>query len=270
MDSYRIALFGGVYNNYLALEAVCREARSRGISDIYCLGDMGAFGPFPDRVFPLLDEYDVHCIKGNYDDSVARGLDNCQCGYTDPTDNYFARLSYDYTLNNTSAANRRFLASLPDSLYLQDSGVKTLLCHGSPRRVNEFLWESTTPTHLLETFCERYDADVILATHTGLHWKRELAQNRLFANVGVIGRPANDGRTNVWYTIVDFGKQPGAGKTPSRPRVDFVPLDYDFRRLASDMRSENLPEEFVRTVLSGWWTTCLEILPYKERVIGKH
>ena len=35
------------------------------------------------------------------------------------------------------------------------------------------------------------------------------------------------------------------------------------------MRAERLPEEFVETVLTGWWTTCLEVLPAKERRRGK-
>jgi hypothetical protein len=36
------------------------------------------------------------------------------------------------------------------------------------------------------------------------------------------------------------------------------------------MRAERLPKEFVATVQSGWWTTCLEILPAKERRAGRH
>jgi hypothetical protein len=35
------------------------------------------------------------------------------------------------------------------------------------------------------------------------------------------------------------------------------------------MAEEKLPREFIETVLTGWWTTCLEILPGKERVRGK-
>ena len=34
---------------------------------MFCLGDMGGFGPHPDRVFPLLEDYDVLAIQGNYD-----------------------------------------------------------------------------------------------------------------------------------------------------------------------------------------------------------
>ena len=47
--------------------------------------------------------------------------------------------------------------------------------------------------------------------------------------------------------------------------VELVPLDYDHRALAEEMRQERLPDEFVETILTGWWTTCLEILPALER-----
>jgi predicted phosphodiesterase len=256
----RIAIFGGIYNNYLALEAALRDARSRGVDAFYCLGDLGAFGPRPDRVFPLLHEHQVRCIQGNYDSSIGNGLADCQCGYTDPRDNHFARISYAYTLENTSQANRAWMRDLPMQWRVQLGGYRLLLCHGSPRRMNEFLWESTCSTHFLEHLASSYDADVILTTHTGLKWHRLLSNDRHFINVGVLGRPENDGRTNVWYTLLEAG--------PAL-RVVFVPFEYDHLRLAREMREERLPEEFIETVQTGWWTTCLEVLPAKERRRGK-
>jgi len=80
-------------------------------------------------------------------------------------------------------------------------------------------------------------------------------------NVGALGRPANDGRPNVWFAILDAS----AGE----PAVEFVPVPYDHERLAREMREEKLPEEFVETILTGYWTTCLEILPAKERAQGR-
>ena len=74
----------------------------------------------------------------------------------------------------------------------------------------------------------------------------------------MIGRPANDGQTNVWYAILDQ-------RHDAPPQVEIVPLAYDHLALADEMRQEALPEEFVETILSGWWTTCLEILPARER-----
>ena len=58
---------------------------------MFCLGDMGGFGPHPDRVFPLLREHGVLAIQGNYDESLASGRTDCGCGYTDPRDNHYAR-----------------------------------------------------------------------------------------------------------------------------------------------------------------------------------
>lgn len=255
----RIACLGGVYSNHVALEAAIADARRRGVEAIFCLGDLGAFGPHPDKVFPLLVDGGIRVMQGNYDNSIGRGLADCQCGYLDPRDNYFAKLSYDYTFQNTSEPFRAWMRELPESIRIELGSYRVLMSHGSPRRMNEFLWESTTSTQFLERLSREHAADVLLTTHTGIHWHRPLAADRHFVNVGVIGRPENDGRTEVWYTILDARK--GFD-------VEFVPLAYDHESLAREMETEALPAEFVATIRHGYWTTCLEILPAKERRRG--
>jgi predicted phosphodiesterase len=258
--SERIAVFGGVYSNHLALAAAIADARRRGAEALYCLGDLGAFGPHPDRVFPLLRDNGVHCIQGNYDNSIGNGLADCQCGYTDPRDNHFAAISYRYTFANTSPANRAWMRELPAQRRITLGPHRVLMCHGSPRKMNEFLWESTTATAFLAHLLREHEADVILATHTGIKWRREAAPGKWFVNVGVLGRPENDGRTEVWYALLTAGP-PLA--------VELVPVAYNHQRLAEEMWAEGLPREFIDTVLTGWWTTCLEVLPAKERRRGK-
>ena len=259
--SDRIAVFGGVYSNHLALRAALDDIRRRGVHAIYCLGDLGAFGPNPDKVFPLLLDGGVTTIQGNYDNSIALGLDDCQCGYTDTRDNHYARISYQYTFRRTSEPFRNWMRTLPATRRLEIGGRRVLLCHGSPRRMNEFLWESTTPTHFLEKLCDDEGADVILATHTGLHWRRRLSGGREFINVGVLGRPENDGAARVLYAMLTFDKE---------LELEFSPVEYDYAGLAREMREESLPEAFIETIMTGWWTTCLEILPAKERRRGKY
>jgi hypothetical protein len=46
-------------------------------------------------------------------------------------------------------------------------------------------------------------------------------------------------------------------------------VPYDFETQAREMEAEGLPAEFVETIRTGWWTTCLENLPAKERARGK-
>jgi len=185
-----------------------------------------------------------------------------------------------------------------------------LLCHGSPRKMNEFLWETTTSDAFLNWLLEKYDTDIIVGTHTGLRWHRETSPGKHFINCGAIGRPPNDGRTTVVYTIInaenadnggwfaDFAADLSSdsssealakeealakseacgvsddransekGKNACQLKVDFVRLGYDFERLAFEMASEGLPEEFIETIRTGWWTTCNEVLPAKERARG--
>ncbi|TNE92873.1 MAG: metallophosphoesterase [Deltaproteobacteria bacterium] len=258
----KVALFGGVYNNWLALEATVADARRRGAQAVVFLGDAGGFGPHPNRSVEGLRSLPIHAIQGNYDDSVGQGLEDCQCGYTDPRDNHFAQISYDYTLANTSAEHREWLRGLPVRGELKVGGKRVRLCHGSPRRVNEFLWESTTPAGFIDHLCREEDVDLIACTHTGIHWERRLADGRGVVNVGAIGRPPNDGKRTVWYSLLEAG--------PNGIENRFVAVDYDWERLAREMTGEGLPPEFVETIRTGWWTTCLEILPGRERARGHH
>jgi predicted phosphodiesterase len=259
-DVTRLALIGGIYSNYHALVATLDDIARRGADATYFLGDLGAFGPYPDRVPELLIERGIEGIQGNYEESLAGGAADCNCGYTDPRDNVYAQLSYDYTAEQTSEAYKRWMGTLPKSMRLEIGDKRVLLSHGSPRQINEFLWRSTSPDPFLHRLCDEHEADVIVCTHTGLHWQKALDRGRHVVNAGVIGRPANDGRTNVWYTMltIDGGVE-----------VEFIPIEYDHATLAREMRDEKLPEEFIETIETGWWTTCLESLPAKERAASR-
>jgi predicted phosphodiesterase len=258
--SQRIAFIGGIYSNYQALVATLADIKKRGVETTFFLGDLGAFGPHPDRVPELLIERGIAGIQGNYEESLSSGATDCNCGYTDPRDNHFAQLSYDYTAEKTSPAFKEWMGALPSQIRFEAGGLEFLLCHGSPRQINEFLWESTTPDPFLSRLFREHRADVIVCTHTGLQWTRSVDGKHL-VNAGVIGRPANDGRLNVWYALVE-----AAGRELA---VDFIPVEYDHAQLAREMREEKLPSEFIETIETGWWTTCLEILPPRERARGK-
>ena len=256
----RIAVFGGVYSNAPALRAALDDARGRDVDALFCLGDLGGFGPHPDRVYPLLRQAGVHVLQGNYDESLASGRADCACGYTDPRDNHFARISYTYTFTHTSPDNRAWLGTLPRHRRVRLGEHRVLMCHGSPRLVNEFLWESSTPSGLLRSLLREGEADVLLCTHTGIKWHRALGSGAHAVNVGVLGRPENDGTTDVWYTILT---------AEGDLTVEFVPVPYDHETQAREMEVEGLPAEFVETIRTGWWTTCLENLPARERARGK-
>ncbi len=256
----KIAFFGGVYNNYLALEKACEMAVSHGCDALFQLGDLGGFGPHPNRVFPILEKYNVQCIQGNYEESLIANLKDCGCGYTHPKDNFYAQISYDYTDQHLSLENRQTLATFPKQIQFP-LGPRTIhLCHGSPRRINEFLWESTTANGFVSALARDLKFDVLACTHTGLPWRREFEAGKWIVNVGVLGRPANDGRPSVGYTELSWDN--------GRIKTTYVDISYEWSALAGEMKKEKLPDEFIETIIHGYWTTCLEILPGKERARG--
>ena len=264
VSARRVALFGGVYSNHLALEATLADAAAAGVDEAICLGDLGAFGPNPDRACAIVRQAGIPVVQGNYDASIGHGLSDCRCGYTDPRDNHFAALSYRYTYARTSSAHRAWLRDLPAGIRLSLAGREVFLCHGSPRRANEFLWESATSDAFLGWLLDETGADALAVTHTGLPWTRELPGGRRVLNVGAIGRPANDGDPRVVYAVLEARAADGA------LQVEWRRVAYDTEALAAEMRAEGLPEEFAETIETGWWTTCLEVLPCKERARGRY
>jgi predicted phosphodiesterase len=258
--SVRLAILGGVYSNHLALRAVLDEIGRMRADQVWCLGDLGGFGPRPDLSVALVREAGVPTLRGNYDDSIGHDRDDCACGYTDPRDNQFAQRSFDYTVARTSADHKAWMRGLPEQARFTVAGRRVLLCHGSPRRVNEFLWDSACSDAFLESLCDTHTADLIVCGHTGLHWHRALPSGRHVVNAGAIGRPANDGDPAVWYVEITVD---------ATVAVAFRRVPYEAEALAREMEAEALPAEFVATIRTGWWTTCLENLPAKERARGR-
>ncbi|MEU2995109.1 radical SAM protein [Streptomyces griseoincarnatus] len=256
----RIAVCGGPYGNPYALQAFVDDARARGAERLFCLGDLGGFGADIDALWPILTDNAVECVAGNYDVAIARGDTDCGCGYRDPKDNEYAQLIYDHTLATTGRDFAAWMGTLPTERRETIDGVDVHMVHGSTLALNDFWWESL-PEEQHRLRAEASGADVVLCTHSGLPWQRRIGDT-LAVNVGVLGKPANDGRREVWYAILDLSDGP--------IKAELIPLAYDWQAQARSMRAAGLPEIFAETIETGWWTTCLEILPPRERSRGRY
>lgn len=252
-DCDTLALCGGPYSNFGAVEAFL--AATAGLPR-FCLGDLGGFGPLPDRTIDLLRSARVPCLQGNYDHAVGHDERDCGCGYVDARDREYAQLSFDYTAANTHAANKAWLRNLPVQMLIEWRGARVLLVHGSPESVNEFVWQSETGDGAIDAWLAREAVDGICATHSGLPWVRRTVRG-FWCNVGVLGRPPHDGTPRVSYALL---RRTGATIEPV-----LVPLEYDVAPVAAAMRAEGLPETFVDSLVRGIWTTCFNILPPAER-----
>src|SRR5262249_9807240 len=157
------------------------------------------------------------------------------CGYRDPLDNHFAQLIYDHTLRHTSRRFAGWMGGLPAERRERLAGCSVHLVHGSPLAINDFWWGSLSEAeHRARAAAS--GADVVLCTHTGLPWRRRVGRT-LVVNVGVVGKPANDGLREVWYAVLDLAD--------GQAEAELVPLAYDWAAQAASMRAAGLPEPVV-------------------------
>ena len=69
-------------------------------------------------------------------------------------------------------------------------GKRFLLVHGSPRRMNEYLFEDR-PLSSFQRLAQASDADVIAFGHTHMPYAKPV-DSVLFVNVGIVGKPTDE------------------------------------------------------------------------------
>jgi diadenosine tetraphosphatase ApaH/serine/threonine PP2A family protein phosphatase len=84
-----------------------------------------------------------------------------------------------------------FMRELPLYLRFELGGKRVRLVHGSPRKVNEYLFEDK-PARTFGRIAAGADCDVLVFGHTHQPWGHEYG-GVLFVNCGSVGKP-KDGR----------------------------------------------------------------------------
>ena len=91
-------------------------------------------------------------------------------------------------LEQTDWAAKKFMASLPFDIHFPLAVHDVHLVHGSPRKVNEYLFEDK-PASLYERLARPESDDrVLMFGHTHKPWIREYG-GVLFVNCGSVGKP---------------------------------------------------------------------------------
>ena len=229
-----VAVITDIHANLPALEAALGRIAELGIERVYCGGDLVGYGPHPDEVCALIEARGIPTIHGNYDYAIARDLDDCGCAYVTPHDREIGQLSVAWTLANTGPAAKDFMRELPFDLRFEVGGAAVHLVHGSPRRVNEYLFEDK-PASLYERLAAAENADVLVFGHTHKPWIADFGGVR-FVNCGSVGKP-KDGDPRATFALLA-----GAGAT-----IERVP--YEAGRVADEIRRAGLPGELADKLL---------------------
>jgi putative phosphoesterase len=235
-----VAVITDVHANLPALEAALRRIEELGIERVYCGGDLVGYGPHPNEVCRLIEDRAIPTIYGNYDYAIARDLDDCGCAYVNQHDRELGQKSVEWTLAHTDQRSKDFMRELPFDLRFAVGERSVHLVHGSPRKVNEYLFEDKPPS-LYERLAGAEDADTLVFGHTHKPWVREYG-GVLFVNCGSVGKP-KDGDPRAAFAVL----RPGA----RHAEVTIERVGYDADAVAREVAAAGLPAEYADKLVAA-------------------
>jgi predicted phosphodiesterase len=240
-----ITVFGDIHANLPALEAVLADMDARGLQGRYCLGDLVGYGTWPNEVVEIVRASGIPTLMGNYDQGVGHSSDDCGCAYKTDIERARGERSIAWSNAHTSEANKAFLRGLPAHIPVRLGSVRVLLVHGSPRRINEYLFEDR-PDDYFQRLMDGIDADVLVCGHTHLPYLKRLPDGRHIVNAGSVGKPKDRDPRAGYVTLSAEG---------TNLRVDFIRVPYDVERSAQAIEatpeSGGMPHAFAQMLRDG-------------------
>lgn len=236
----KIAVISDIHGNLYALEAVLEDIEGRGIKNVFCAGDLVGYGPRPNEVTELVRNKKIPTVMGNYDDAIGNMRIACGCDYRDEASRILGESSVAWTRENISESNRLWLGQLPAEIRLSASGTDILLVHGSPRALNEYLYQETPEAYLNDLLLSS-QAAVLICGHTHRPYVKRIRAGYV-VNAGSVGRPLH-GNPNAAYAAAEIGE--------SHFEAEIIEVRYDYMKTSGEIEDSGLPLEFARIIRTG-------------------
>jgi putative phosphoesterase len=234
----KIAIISDLHGNVAATEAVLREIDAVDPDITYCLGDLVGYGAFPNETIDLIRGRDIPTIMGNYDDGVGFDRDDCGCAYMDAGERERGQASLMWTRATVTTDRKAYLRTLPAELREDINGVRLRLVHGSPRRMNEYLFEDRDAASLAR-IARTADCDVLHFGHTHQPWSNVVEGVRM-VNTGSVGKP-KDGDPRAGWVLLTID--------PGGVTADLRRVEYDIASMAAAIRAaDGLPDHFATDI----------------------
>lgn len=268
----RIAILSCIHGNMAALEAVWDDLGNQNIDQLYCLGDLVGYGPYPNEVVEFVNQNNIPTVLGCWDEGIGMEQEDCVCKFITEEDAEYGHAAFKWTRSNISEENRKFLSEFYFGQRVTNTAAGTLLLvHGSPRNTGEYLMESTHDLILFERAAAG-DCDVLICGHTHVPFVRQIEgtlkvtaelgvkdaiqkdlgmvkapaprevilKPKLLINAGSVGEPRHGG---VEATYVIFNTKTKA--------VEIRGVPYDVGATVKALKNSGLPEAFASRLESG-------------------
>ena len=198
----------------------------------------------------------IPTIAGNYDFGIGRTSDDCGCAYKTDIEKSNGSVSISFTNEIVKTEERKYLRTLPAHIkveyQLNNDKLNLLLVHGSPRKINEYLFEEREEKSLLRIMQDA-DADIMCFGHTHKPYHRilnSLTENknhfRHAINIGSVGKP-KDGDKRGCYVMLTINDYSNTTVSESIG-VEFIRFDYDLEKAAKAVEYSRLPDDYAESL----------------------
>jgi putative phosphoesterase len=256
----KIALFSDIHANLPALEAFFEDVEKRKPDALYCLGDLVGYNIWANEVTAEIQKRKIPTIAGNYDFGIGRMSNECGCAYKTDHDKANGNVSISFTNSIMKDEERKYLRTLPAHIrvefQLNEDKLNLLLVHGSPRKINEYLFEDREEKSLIRIM-EQADADIMCFGHTHKPYHRILNSGidggdhfRHAINIGSVGKP-KDGDPRGGYVMLTI-KENGSILDKESIEVEFIRFEYDIEKAAQAVENSPLPNEYAEMLRKGF------------------
>ena len=254
----KIALFSDIHANLPALEAFFKDLDTREVDQLYCLGDLVGYNIWPNEVINEIRKRKIPTIAGNYDFGIGRKSDDCGCAYKTDREKANGAVSISYTNKIVKEEERSYLRTLPAHIkvefQLNQDKLNLLLVHGSPRKINEYLFEDRDEKSL-HRIMEQADADIMCFGHTHKPYHRVLNDTggkphyRHAINIGSVGKP-KDGNPQGGYVILTINDHSSV-LSPDSVQSELIRFNYDIEIAAKAVEDSPLPNDYAESLRKG-------------------
>ncbi|MGF6847453.1 putative phosphoesterase [Chitinophaga sp. W3I9] len=255
----KIALFSDIHANLPALEAFFKDVDERKPDAIYCLGDFVGYNIWPNEVINEIRKRRIPAIAGNYDFGIGRTSNDCGCAYKTEMEKANGSISISYTNQIVNEDERTYLRTLPAHIkvefQLNNDKLNLLLVHGSPRKINEYLFEDREEKSMLRIMADA-DADIMCFGHTHKPYHRILSAEaegnphyRHAINIGSVGKP-KDGDPRGGYVMLHINDH-SCIHDKNSIQVEFIRFEYDVEKAAKAVEDSPLPDAYAESLRTG-------------------
>jgi diadenosine tetraphosphatase ApaH/serine/threonine PP2A family protein phosphatase len=126
-----------------------------------------------------------------------------------------------------------------------------LLVHGSPRKINEYLFQDRPDVSFLRMM-NRAEAHIMAFGHTHKPYHKIIEADTGYfhaINIGSVGKP-KDGDPRACYAMLRWQGDLSID-APDSLEVEFIRVNYDVEKAASGIEESRLPDEFATMLRKG-------------------